>query len=199
MTSDWIYYFGYGSLVNRETRPAGEFSEPATLRGWRRVWDNRTADTTRTQPCTSLSIEPLPQPSEGGIEGVIARMPVAELVQLDKREVGYDRLKLPVGQFVLTDRVETDYVYVYQSTLENRFLADQEHPILQSYIDCVLAGYLKLFGPSGMQAMLDSTRGWDRPVMNDRSAPHYPRAVKIEADLQLSIDQLLASVKPQRS
>jgi cation transport protein ChaC len=195
MTSDWIYYFGYGSLVNRDTRPAGEFSESATLKGWRRVWGNRSADLKRSQNCTSLSIETLGHPSEGSIEGVIARMPVSELTQLDEREAGYNRLKLSVDEFELTDRVETDFVYVYQSELPRRFLADDEHPILQSYIDCVLAGYLTQFGRSGMQAMVDSTRGWSRPVMNDREAPHYPRAVDIDVDLQLSIDQLLASTK----
>lgn len=195
MTSDWIYYFGYGSLVNRDTRPAGEFSEPATLKGWRRVWENRTADSERSQQCTSLSIEELKTPQMGSIEGVVARIPVSELPQLDKRETGYDRLKLPADRFELTDSVQTDYVYVYQSALPNRFLADGDHPILQSYIDCVLAGYLTLFGRSGMEAMIDSTRGWNRPVMNDRAAPHYPRAVEIGADLELSIDQLLAGTK----
>jgi cation transport protein ChaC len=195
MTSDWIYYFGYGSLVNRDTRPAGEFSEPATLKGWRRVWENRTADSERSQQCTSLTIEELENPSMGSVDGVVARMPVSELPQLDKREAGYDRLKLPADQFELTDGVETEFVYVYQSAIPNRFLADEEHPILQSYIDCVLAGYLTLFERSGMQAMIESTRGWDRPVMNDRTAPHYPRAVEIDADLQLLIDQMLVGTK----
>ena len=195
MTSDWIYYFGYGSLVNRDTRPVGEFSEPATLKGWHRVWENRTADSERSQQCTSLSIEELGNRSMGSIEGVVARMPVSELSVLDKREAGYDRLKLPANQFELTDSVEADFVYVYQSALPNRYLADEDHPILQSYIDCVLAGYLTLFGHSGMQAMIDSTRGWNHPVMNDRTAPHYPRAVEICTDLQLRIDQLLAGTK----
>lgn len=199
MTSDWIYYFGYGSLVNRDTRPVGEFSDPATLKGWRRVWENRTADPARSKQCTSLSIERLADPSVGSIEGVIARMPASGLTQLDERETGYDRLKLSVDQFAVTDRVETDFVYVYQSELPHRFLANEEHPILQSYIDCVLAGYLKQFGAAGMQAMVDSTRGWDRPVMDDRAAPHYPRAVDIDANLQLRIDQLLAGSKTPNS
>ena len=195
MTSDWIYYFGYGSLVNRDTRPAGEFSEPATLKGWRRVWENRTADADRSQQCTSLSIEALSQPTQGAIEGVIARMPVSELQQLDLREAGYNRLKLPVDQFELSDLVDTQFVYVYQSEPQNRFLANQEHPILQSYIDCVLAGYLTQFGSAGMQAMIDSTRGWNHPVLDDRAAPHYPRAVEIDKNLQQLIDQLLAGAK----
>jgi hypothetical protein len=195
MTTDWIYYFGYGSLVNRDTRPTGEFSEPATLHGWQRVWENRTADPERSQQCTSLSIELLTEASKGSIEGVVARMPVSDLAQLDQRESGYDRLRLPISDFQLTDNVETDHIYVYQSQLPNRFLADDQHPILQSYIDCVLAGYVRQFGPSGMQSMIDSTRGWDRPVLDDRAAPHYPRAVNIDADLQSSIDQLLSSTK----
>ena len=195
MTSDWIYYFGYGSLVNRDTRPAGEFSEPATLKGWRRVWENRTADPDRDQQCTSLSIEALESSESGAIEGVVARMPAAQLALLDEREAGYDRLKLPAEQFELTDTVATDFIYVYQSEQPNRFLADEQHPILQSYIDCVLAGYLAQFGRLGMQRMVDTTRGWNRHIMNDRDAPHYPRAVHIDENLQLSVDQLIASAK----
>lgn len=192
MASDWIYYFGYGSLVNRNTRPAGEFFVPATLKGWRRVWENRSRNPDRAQRCTSLSVEMLPDPSDGSIEGIVARIPVSELIHLDKRETGYQRLSLPVDQFELAELVDTDIIHVYQSELPHRFLADHEHPILQSYIDCVLAGYLAQFGHSGMQTMIESTRGWNYPVMNDRAAPNYPRAVDIDAELQQNIDQLLA-------
>ena len=184
--------------MNRETRPAGEFSKPATLKGWRRVWENRTADPNRVQQCTSLSAEALKQPSGGSIDGVIGRMPRSHLAQLDEREAGYDRLALSVDQFDISDNhvgVEADVIYVYQSERQNRFLANDEHPILQSYIDCVLAGYLTQFGPSGMQAMVDSTRGWNRPIMDDRAAPHYPRAVQLGQDLQLEFDRIVAAAK----
>lgn len=181
--------------MNRDTRPDGEFFVLATLNGFHRVWGNRTADPERVQQCTSLSIETSAPERKGSIEGVIARMPASELPQLDQRESGYDRLKLPISDFNLSESIETDFVYVYQSEMQRRYLANAEHPILQSYIDCVLAGYLQQFGLAGMQAMIDTTRGWDRPVMNDRAVPRYPRAVDVGEELQSSIDELLACTR----
>ncbi len=189
MTSDWIYYFGYGSLVNRDTRPAGEFAQSAHLTGWHRVWEHRTADKERQQQCTSLSIEPIKLPEGGGIDGVIARIPASMLDELDFRESGYERLSLPIGDFELTTDIDSDTIFVYRSLPQNRFLADVKQPILQSYIDCVLAGYQNRFGDVGMRTMIESTRGWDRPILNDRQAPHYPRWVTIDPGLQAQIDQ----------
>lgn len=193
MTSDWIYYFGYGSLVNRDTRPDGEFAESARLKGWQRVWEHRTADPDRQQQCTSLSIEPVDHSDSPGIEGVVARIPVSELPELDKRESGYERLKLSATDFDLPASISTDAVFVYRSLPQNRHLANPEHPILQSYIDCVLAGYKARFGDDGMHAMLDSTRGWSRPIMNDRTAPHYPRWVSVAPQVREQFDVLVQS------
>ena len=193
MTSDWIYYFGYGSLVNRDTRPDGEFAESALLKGWQRVWEHRTADPERQQQCTSLSIEPVDHSDRVGIEGVVARIPASELTELDKRESGYERLELPAADFDLPASIQTDSVFVYRSLPPNRHLANDQHPILQSYIDCVLAGYKTRFGDVGMHAMLDSTRGWNRPIMNDRAAPHYPRWVSVATEVTQQFDVLVQS------
>ena len=191
MTSDWIYYFGYGSLVNRDTRPDGEFAESARLKGWQRVWEHRTADSDRQQQCTSLSIEPEAHSDGAGIDGVVGRIKATELPELDKRESGYERLTLSASDFDLPASIQTESVFVYRSLPNNRHLANDQHPILQSYIDCVLAGYKSRFGEEGMQAMLDSTRGWNRPIMNDRAAPHYPRWVSVAPEVTRQFDVLV--------
>jgi len=193
MTSDWIYYFGYGSLVNRDTRPTVEFSKRARLNGWQRAWEHRTSDPERTQQCTSLSIERLqPDVSEGGIDGVIARMKASDLAILDERESGYERMNIPATQFVLPDEISPQSVYVYRSLPQNRHAATENHPILQSYIDCVLAGYHHQFGESGMLAMIASTRGWNTPIMDDRADPHYPRWVSVTTAMQQAFDREVA-------
>ncbi|MFK8075560.1 MAG: gamma-glutamylcyclotransferase family protein [Granulosicoccus sp.] len=193
MTSDWIYYFGYGSLVNRDTRPEGEFTESARLKGWQRVWEHRTADPERQQQCTSLSIEPIDTSDCAGIEGVVARIPVSALAELDKRESGYERLRLSAADFDLPASIQAESVFVYRSLPHNRHLANDQHPILQSYIDCVLAGYRTRFGDAGMRAMFDTTRGWNRPILNDRAAPYYPRWVSVAPEVTQQLDLLIQS------
>ncbi|ASJ72910.1 gamma-glutamylcyclotransferase family protein [Granulosicoccus antarcticus] len=203
MNTDWILYFGYGSLVNRNTRPAGEVAHSARLRGWQRVWDHRVTDPNRDKQCTSLSIEPAPGMA---IEGVVVRLEADGLPQLDERESGYDRLCLSVSDFDLpVELMEqmasegvADSIMVYRSQPQNRFLADTHYSILQSYIDCVMAGYLYRFGEEGVQDLVRSTRGWERSVCNDRIEPFYPRWVQVsQADQHYFDDSVNAHLKQQ--
>ncbi|MGQ7844547.1 gamma-glutamylcyclotransferase family protein [Granulosicoccus sp. 3-233] len=206
MNTDWIHYFGYGSLVNRETRPADEIAHSARLNGWQRVWDHRVTDPAREKRCTSLSIEPtsgvVVQPGQevvpAGIDGVVVRLPLAHLPQLDAREAGYDRLSLPLSDFELSDELRqqmfeegVESIMVYRSQTENRLLADQGNPVLQSYVDCVMAGYLQRFGEQGVQDMVNSTRGWECPLFDDRRDPFYPRWVDVDDSSRQYFDSLI--------
>ena len=206
MKTDWIHYFGYGSLVNRETRPEDEIAHSARLNGWQRVWDHRVTDPARDKRCTSLSIEPstgvVVQAGQevipAGIDGVVVRLPLAHLPQLDAREAGYDRLSLPLSHFDLSDELQqqmneegVESIMVYRSHTENRILADENNPVLQSYVDCVMAGYLHRFGEQGVRDMVSSTRGWDRPLFDDRNDPFYPRWVAVEASARQYFDALI--------
>jgi len=195
MTSTRINYFGYGSLVNRDTRPASEVADTARLMGWRRVWEHRVIEPNREKLCTSLSVEPLEDTVAGGIDGVVVSIPVHELAQLDERESGYERLTLPADCFDLPDSFEGDEVMVYRSLPENRALADSEHPILQSYVDCVMAGYLRRFSETGLRALMDSTRGWDRSIFDDRVDPFYPRWVEVDDISCAMFDEYLDKVR----
>ena len=53
---------------------------------------------------------------------------------------------------------------------------DVQKPILQSYLDVVFQGYLDHFGEDGIASFIATTLDWDRPILNDRDAPLYPRA-----------------------
>lgn len=195
MSSDWIYYFGYGSLVNRETRPADELASPARLKGWRRVWEHRIQHADLQRRSTSMSIEPMPVDpavSSRGIDGVVVRLEKDLLPVLDQRESGYERLVLPADVFELPAELKTDRVIVYRSLPQNRNLADDAHPVLQSYVDCIMAGYQRMFGDNGLQDLISSTRGWERPVLNDRRFPRYPRSVIVD---QQSLNHFDASIR----
>ena len=195
MSAEEIVYFGYGSLVNRETRPPEEPAARARLRGWHRVWGHRVVRGRGNASC-SLSVEPNAPahvlageggeaargdaPSgEAGIDGVVVRLPLEALPVLDEREGGYDRLTLPASHFDLPEGLGADEVHVYRSKLENRLPAAPAQPILQTYVDCVMAGYLRLYGEGGLDAFMLSTRGWDGAIENDRERPRYVRAVEV--------------------
>lgn len=186
MSSEWVSYFGYGSLVNRNTRPAGEIAVNATLSGWQRVWGHRVAGGhSRQSACTSLSVEP----AQGSIEGVVVSIRHEDLPALDDREYGYERIALEQSDFSLSAPVRSNSIYIYRSFEKNRLLADGGHPIVQSYIDCVMAGYLERFGESGLQDFLSTTRGWEGPILSDRNNPVYPRSVSLTEEQHRYFDQ----------
>lgn len=202
MSTEFITYFGYGSLVNRATRPAAELARPARLYGWRRVWGHRVqasadASTGARQSCCSLSVEPLPSDTNSHksdvpyIDGVIVTIPLDALPDLDQRESGYDRVQLSASEFDLPDGCSEQFIHVYQSDSSHAGRSDSQHPILQSYIDCVLAGYCAVFEQHGMQHFVDSTVGWGGVIENDRDDPKYPRAVQLPQSQLDTMDELV--------
>ena len=160
--------FGYGSLVNRRTQSFG--GEATTLAGWQRVWV-----TTKVRPAAYLSV----MPGDGSIEGLAFHVPVADRADLDKREAQY--VKLSEGDMTI------------YSVPEDSF-AEGQAPILQSYLDVVLQGFLAEFGEAGLEDFMATTHGWERGIRDDRAAPIYPRAQTLTSDERAMFDALLASV-----
>lgn len=174
------YFFGYGSLVNRETHSYGD-AHPARLRGWRRIWRH-----TDLRPVAYLTAIPDPH-SE--IDGLIAHVPGNDWAALDHRERAYDRV-------AVCDRVTHDLatpiaVAVYTVPDGKHGRPDREHPILLSYIDVVVQGYLKEFGAPGVARFFASTSGWSAPVLDDRAAPVYPRHQPLEREEKELVDAQL--------
>ena len=69
--------------------------------------------------------------------------------------------------------------WIYVGDTAHRRPATSECPIWLSYVDCVLAGYFELGGAAAVDAFITSTTGWDAPLRDDRGAPLYSRAVKL--------------------
>ncbi|WP_022705180.1 gamma-glutamylcyclotransferase family protein [Pseudorhodobacter ferrugineus] len=156
------HFFGYGSLVNRATHGYGQ-AEPARLRGWRRVWVH-----TAVRPLAYLSVE---RDAGTVIDGLIAHVPGGDWAALDAREHGYSR---HVAQ--ATGVGGTRDIQVYAVPVGEGAVPVEAHPILLSYIDVVVQGFLREFGPAGAEGFFASTRGWDAPILDDRAKPQYPRA-----------------------
>lgn len=177
------YFFGYGSLVNVETHSYLD-PRPATLHGWRRAWRH-----TDLRPVAFLTAIPA---AGSEIEGLIAQVPGADWEALDQREWAYDRLNM--DHAISHNMEETPDISVYAVPEERQTGSTDAHPVMLSYLDVVVQGYLKVFGEAGVARFFDTTDGWNAPFINDRSTPRYPRHQVLTRTEQDLVDHFLNSV-----
>lgn len=174
-------FFGYGSLVNLATHNY-DAPRPAKLRGWRRVWQ-RTA----LRNAAFLSVAPYPDTT---LLGVVARVPNADWAALDQREAAYQRHDVTAATDHDGPKATTA---VYQVDTAH-MVGSGDHPILLSYIDVVVQGYLRVHGHAGVAHFFDTTDGWDIPILDDRAAPIYPRHQTLHDEERDLVDSHLAAV-----
>jgi tetratricopeptide (TPR) repeat protein len=145
---------------------------------------SNSTDATRT-PAETLS------PSD--INGVVFRVSSVLLKDFDLREVGYDRVEVPKDQIVFLPprgddgggadpggrqrgvqlnvrEDETIWVYVPQALR----LADEDHPILQSYVDTVCQGCLEWGGEPMCDEFVRLTHDWSPFYLNDTPSSRRP-------------------------
>ncbi len=177
------YFFGYGSLANRQTHDYAQ-AHAATARGWRRAWRF-----TSHRQVAFLTVVP-----DAGcqIEGLVAGVPASDWAALDERERAYD--KLPASDDVTHAAGDAADVVIYAIPETQLNLPDAHHPVLLSYVDVVLQGYLREYGRAGAERFLATTTGWEAPILNDRAAPRYSRAQRLTADEQAYVDAALATL-----
>ena len=177
------HFFGYGSLVNRRTHDhAGAF--PARLSGWRRAW-RATPERARCY----LTVVPAPGAE---IWGLVASVPSGAQAALDAREQAYGRVAVTEALRHAEPRAPDVELHVIAEG--RHFPPGPDNPVLLSYIDVVVQGYLREFGQDGVRHFFDTTEGWQAPVIDDRAAPIYPRAQVLDAAERALVDQGLARV-----
>ncbi|MCK8483073.1 gamma-glutamylcyclotransferase [Aliiroseovarius sp. S2029] len=179
------FFFGYGSLVNRRTH-AFENAQPARVTGWRRAW--------RRSPLRKLCYLTAVPDREDYIEGMIASVPGADWAALDHRERAYRRV--PLGPEV-QHGVETADVAIYAIEDGKHQPPTNDNPVLLSYIDVVVQGYLAEFGLPGVTHFFETTDGWHAPILNDRVAPIYPRAQTLTEEERQIVDAGLSRLSAQ--
>lgn len=164
-------FFGYGSLVNLATHdyPGGRRAE---AEGWGRAWRH-----TASHEVAFLTAVRAPGVR---IDGIVAEVPGGDWAALDLREVAYVREPLPTGPSI------------YHIPEGKHAPASEATPILLSYLDVVVQGYLHQFGEDGVQRFFETTEGWDSPILDDRAAPRYPRAQVLHSDETLLVEDWLA-------
>ena len=157
-------FFGYGSLVNGATH-AYPGLRAARLPGWGRGW--RRAPGRRVSLLTAL-------PGGCGIDGALASVPGGDWTALDAREASYHRHPVSIA---IPDGNVAAAVYAVPAPVPS-----EGAPILASYLEVVVQGFLDLHGSSGAERFFDETDGWEATVFDDRAAPLYPRYVPASAE-----------------
>lgn len=177
------FFFGYGSLVNRDTHVYAR-AHRARVQGWRRAWRH-------VAPFERAFLTAVP--ARGAvIDGLIAAVPGADWAALDARETGYARHRVADG---LAHEADHDVsAEIYAVPLDISRPASDAHPILLSYLDVVVQGYLREFGADGVAGFFQTTDGWDAPVLNDRAAPQYPRHKLLHDTERDLVDQYLRQI-----
>jgi hypothetical protein len=177
------YFFGYGSLVNRATHT---FLTPhqVLLSGWRRIWCH-----TDLRPVAFLSVI---RDADTQIDGMIAQVPDGDWAALDQREWAYNRVSASDDIHHPLDEDADIVIYAVPEVRHTR--PDVHHPILLSYLDVVVQGYLHEFGSDGADRFLATTDGWDAPILNDRAAPRYPRHQQLTPVETAFVDERLAAL-----
>ncbi len=174
-----MHIFSYGSLVNPATHALTHVAR-ARLSGWRRAWRH-----TSQRQVAYLTIVP---DADASIEGVILKVPTAERAGLTTREAAYELID--VSHLLEADQ-SVDTVLAYAIAAGQHLDPSPETPVLLSYIDVVVQGYLEMFGQQGVEAFFTSTSGWNAPIVDDRAAPLYPRHQSLTPHERSLVDQKL--------
>lgn len=180
------YFFGYGSLVNRDTH-GFDGVHLARLTGWRRMWRH-----TKLREVAYLTVVPDPRAE---IDGLIAEVPGGDWAALDIREGAYDRVT--AAHQINHPLPHDPHIVVYAIPEGKHGHPSTSGPVLQSYIDVVVQGYLREFGEAGAVAFFETTHGWDAPVLADRADPIYPRHCQLSPSERDFVDAHLERLDVQ--
>lgn len=181
------FFFGYGSLVNQRTHNY-EQAHPARISGWRRAW--------RRSPSRDLCYLTAVPCAASTIDGLIAAVPNSDWAALDIRERAY--LRHDATHQVSHGINHDPEVAIYAIEADAHHPPTAQNPILLSYLDVVVQGYLAEFGEAGVARFFASTDGWDAPVLDDRIDPVYPRAQSLTSTETALVDHHIAGVTPKQ-
>ena len=184
------YIFGYGSLINSNSRRitgiAGD-SLAVRVQGLERTWVGWKGTQMR-----AVAARPM---ADACCNGVLFEVPESELDKFDVRETHYTRTLLDLSQVEYLPGYEAlgknAQVWVYLFNHQGYGLSHA--PIVQSYLDVILLGCQEITSTFA-QEFIQHTLNWAL-WHDDRKHPIYPRAQSHTEAVQL--DLLLAQHLPQ--
>ncbi len=197
------FIFGYGSLVESNSRtrtsPNSKLAYPVEVKGLQRGWWARV-------PVSGLSTTFLgcALSDSDSVNGVIFTVNESDLIKLDDREKGYKRILLNntnINDYCnILNKEDKVWVYINcdfeQTDFLERNTPDRNFPIVQSYIDICINGFLELLekypflkNEKYVEKFINETKFWNEYWVNDRIFPrrpfiHCPNAYKIDSLLK---------------
>lgn len=192
-----VGYFGYGSLVNRATLRTGIVAAfPARLSGWRRFWrsppDLGSLDHDRVRP----ALLTVGRQAGAQIDGLLVIDLAENLAAVDAREIHYHRREISAADLAFADAPPawSCPLHVYEAREDVPAVAGAP-AIWRSYLDAVLQGFRAEHGPDGVHRFMTETDGFDFAIEEDRAAPLYPRAVRLDGEEIDLYDRVTARLK----
>ncbi|WP_146006449.1 gamma-glutamylcyclotransferase family protein [Cohaesibacter celericrescens] len=190
---EWVGYFGYGSLVNDNTRNAESFGFAGRLKGYRRRWSIwHSSEERKAFGFGGVAALSVTANSQAFCDGLLIFDRKDHLPNVDQRENMYDRILIDLADFQTEHAMPLGvdcYIYVGQPAHSDT--VDPHFPILQSYVDAVMQGFLHKFGEAGVERFIAETDGWQTPIVQDRHIPFYPRNVTLTQTEQILLDSYI--------
>eukprot|EP00581_Thalassiosira_minuscula_P002637 CAMPEP_0183743682 /NCGR_PEP_ID=MMETSP0737-20130205/65340_1 /TAXON_ID=385413 /ORGANISM="Thalassiosira miniscula, Strain CCMP1093" /LENGTH=1249 /DNA_ID=CAMNT_0025979307 /DNA_START=695 /DNA_END=4444 /DNA_ORIENTATION=- len=235
--SEYDYIFGFGSIMNTSThatwQPPDKKGSPgaapipgaiATIKkrfGYRREWNFRSA-TGFTALGVIKADNGIDNSEASDINGVLFRVAREEMPNFDRREVGYEKISVPLDCLEFNPELSgstpqatfqfhpgsnnlpsnesnenesnqgkdnKNKIWLYVPLPSQTHDADENHPLLQSYVDTVLQGCLEWGGEPMAESFILTTGGWSRYYLNDTPSGRRPWLFRKQ---YAAIDQLLS-------
>ena len=120
------------------------------------------------------------------MNGVLFQVTQSMIPEFDRREIGYEKVRIPLEylDFKSNSNVNNDdwhknlgpddrlWLYVPLSTHNKP--ADENHPLIQSYVDTVLQGCIEWGGETFAELFIQTTGGWSTYFLNDTPSSRRP-------------------------
>ena len=156
--SNKVLVFGYGSLINtrsrrRTARDCGCWR--ADLTGYSRGWEVVSFRETFLGISSNV---------DGVVNGVLFKMPGAQLKQLDRREYHYNRVRVHPSQVRLAQDAPLN-LPIYTYVTRNPQVATAARPVTKSYVQICLSGCAE-WEPGMADEFIRTTRYW--PAYKDQ-------------------------------
>jgi len=205
------YVFGYGSLINPDSRGCTVDSTKSArvikvlAKGLERSWNYNCRDV-----YTAVGVSKVDDPSIT-CNGVIIPIddPINDLPKLDERELHYRRVPLSRknisiihddrNQGVSDEKLLAPDAIIWVYEIVDTFIPTTEIPISQIYVDCIISGCIKEGGIEFAKQFIENTHGWNTSVwVNDRTSEHFRKnisrcIIKLTDEIINSIDSLLTN------
>ena len=213
---DYEFVFGFGSIMNSSTHapwlePSNNCSSEgaATMTalpgkvvrirqsfGYERRWNFRS-----TTGFTALGVSRITTTADPprDMNGVLFQIPSAMMPGFDRREVGYEKVRIPMdcidfcsdGEYVasnntnaeLPELTDSDHIWIYVPQANQCREADENHPLLQSYVDTVMQGCLEWGGRKMAEDFVLSTGSWSSFFLNDTPSSRRPWLFRKDYDI----------------